>query len=380
MTGPYPGTLTANLLTFAHLLREAELLVGPQEVALGLQALSHVDLHDREEVRLALRGVFVGSPLEGARFDTLFERYWRGGLLMPDETRPEPTPNLPQPKRLENPSVRDWSAKETHDDTVDTAGYSTFETLVKTDFAAVSTDEVGAVSRLVVRLAKRLATKVSRRYRASARQGEVADVRRTLRRSLGRGGEPLELVYKRRALGKTRLLFLFDVSGSMMIYSGFLLQVAYAFVQLRSLGRTEVFGFATDLYRLTPHLQTGGPAGAIRAARRAMPGRSGGTKIGSSLRAFLERHSTLLDHKTVVIIVSDGWDTGELDVLRDAMRTLKSRSARVLWLNPLAGSAGYTPTAGGMQVALPFVDVFAPAHNLESLRALEGHLVRGSSR
>ena len=379
MTGPYPGTLEANLLTFARLLREAELLVGPQEVALGLQALSLVDLHDREEVRLALRGVFVGSPLEGARFDSLFERYWRGGLLTPDETRLEPTPNLPQPKRLENPGVRDWSAKETHDDTVDTAGYSTFETLVKTDFAAVSTDEVGAVSRLVAGLAKRLATKVSRRYRASARQGEVADVRRTLRRSLGRGGEPLELVYKKRALGKTRLLFLFDVSGSMMIYSGFLLQVAYAFVQLRSLGRTEVFGFATDLYRLTPHLQTGGPAEAIRAARRAMPGRAGGTKIGSSLRAFLARHGALLDHKTVVIIVSDGWDTGELDVLQNAMRTLKSRSARLLWLNPLAGSAGYAPTAGGMQVALPFVDVFAPAHNLESLRALEGYLVRGSS-
>ena len=246
--------------------------MGPQEVALGLQALSHVDLHDREEVRLALRGVFVGSPLEGRRFDGLFERYWRGGLLTPDETRPEPIPNLPQPKRLENPGVRDWSAKETHDDTVDTAGYSTFETLVKTDFAAVSTDEVGAVSRLVAGLAKRLATKVSRRYQASARQGEVADVRRTLRRSPQAGaGNRSSSSTNGAALGKTRLLFLFDVSGSMMIYSGFLLQVAYAFVQLRSLGRTEVFGFATDLYRLTPHLQTGGPRRSHprRAARDA---------------------------------------------------------------------------------------------------------------
>ena len=373
---PYPATLEHNLLTFARGLREHDLLVSPQESALALRALGTLDLGDKVEVRAALKSIFATTPQEGLRFEKLFDLYWGGGLLGDEEQVPKPQVP-PKPRGVSGVSMVDWDAGARGEDTVDTYAYSADEVVSKEE-GAVLVSEVEVLSRLVRRLAKRLATKPSRRWTPTLRKGEVTDLRRTIRHSLGRGGELLELRYKRRALGKTRTVFVFDVSGSMMVYSHLLLQLAYAFVRERRLSRTEVFGFSTDLYRLTPHLERGGVAEAIRAARLAMPGRSGGTKIGASLAALLERHGTFIDSKTVVIINSDGWDTGDLDVLHGAMRSLKERANRVIWLNPLAASPGYEPTASGMKTALPFVDVFAPSHNLASLQALEQALAKVS--
>ena len=369
---PYPATLEANLLSFAHRLRAADLLVSPQEVALALGALAAVDLGDRDEVRLALQSLFATSPAEQRLFERLFEHYWRGGLL--DDTDPAPRQNPPpKPPRLQGVSLLDWQAGEGSDETVDTQAYSAAEVVAQGD-AAVQTSEVEVLSKLVRRLVKRLATRPSRRWTVAAQRRGHVDLRRTLRRSLAFGGVPVELRYKTRATGKTRVVFVFDVSGSMMVHSGLLLQLAYAFVRERRLSRTEVFGFSTELYPLTTHLQRGGVAEALRAARLAMPGRSGGTKIGASLTALLERYGQLLDDKTILIVNSDGWDTGELDVLARAMRGLKERTRHIIWLNPLAASPGYEPTASGMRTALPFVDVFAPSHNLSSLVALERRL------
>ena len=372
---PYARALDANLLTFGRLLRSQGLLVSAFEVGLGTRALEVVDLSDPEAVHLGLRTVFAKSPLEQRRFDRLFERFWSGDLASgaesPFNELQARLPNPPQPQGL---SVLDWSQGRESEERVDTMGYSPAEVIAGQDFAGVETEQVETLKRLVARLGRKLATRLSRRHRLSQRRGQQLDFRRTLRHSLAHGGEPLELFRRRRRREKTRLAFLFDVSGSMMIYSQFLLQLAYAFVQQRALGRTEVFGFATDLYRLTDTLRLLGVEDAIRSARMAMPGRSGGTKIGTSLARFLERYGAALDPSTVTIIASDGWDTGDLEVLERAMRSLKRRSAQVIWLNPLAGSPGYRPSAAGMKTVLPFVDVFAPAHNLESLRALEGHL------
>lgn len=367
----YPTSLEANLLMFARHLRAAELLVSPQEVALALTALSTVDLADRDEVRLSLRSLFAKAPAEQHRFDRLFERYWRGGLFDEADSGPKQNPP-PQPPRSQSVSLLAWGG-EGNGETVDMQAYSAGEVVAQGD-AAVQTAEVEVLSKLVRRLVKRLAIRPSRRWTPSAQRGARVDLRRTLRRSLASGGEPLELRHKQRLPGKTRVVFVFDVSGSMMVHSHFLLQLAYAFVRERRLSRTEVFGFSTELYRLTAHLQRGGVAEALRAARLAMPGRSGGTKIGASLKELLERYGPLLDSKTVLIINSDGWDTGDLDVLAWAMRSLKERTRSIVWLNPLAASPGFEPTASGMRTALRFVDVFAPSHNLGSLAALERRL------
>ncbi|MDR7393521.1 MAG: VWA domain-containing protein, partial [Armatimonadota bacterium] len=166
-----------------------------------------------------------------------------------------------------------------------------------------------------------------------------------------------------------------DVSGSMDVYSRFLIQFVYALQD--ALGRVESFVFSTSLTRVTEELRTRSLRAALDRLSQRVPNWSGGTKIGSSLRQFLDRYGGLLDRHTVVLIVSDGWDTGEVEVLRRAMQEIRSRAARVIWLNPLLGSPGYQPLTRGMQAALPYVHVFASAHNADSLRELERVLARG---
>jgi uncharacterized protein len=371
---PYPGTLEANVLRFAATLRAAGFLAGPGEVRLALAALAALDLADRQELRLAWRSLFATSPLERQRFDRLFAHYWGGNLLEDEPERiPNPLPQPPKPQR--GVSLEGWDARAAADELWETAGYSALEVALK-GAGASRADEVAALARLLRQLARGLATQPSRRFEATPRRGELADLRRTLRRSVMRGGEPLHLVYRRRRLSRMNVVFAFDVSGSMLAFSAFLLQLALALVRARQLGRAEVFGFATDLYRLTGALQRGGVQEALAAAQRAMPGRTGGTKIGASLAKLAGEHGGLIDRRTTLLIHSDGWDTGDLDVLRRAMKTLHERAGRVIWLNPLAGSPGYRPTASGMKTALPYIDVFAPVHNLESLRAFVRRLER----
>jgi uncharacterized protein with von Willebrand factor type A (vWA) domain len=198
------------------------------------------------------------------------------------------------------------------------------------------------------------------------------DLRRTIRRSLRRGGEIVELAYRRRKIQKTRVVLLADVSGSMDLYSRFLIQFVYALQH--ALGQVETLVFSTSLTRITDAMSEDDLRRALDEVARTVPDWSGGTKIGASLRAFLERFPGLVTPRTVVIVISDGWDTGDIAILEQAMAELHRRAGRVIWLNPLLGSPGYEPICQGMRAALPFVDVFASAHNLESLRRLERHL------
>lgn len=185
----------------------------------------------------------------------------------------------------------------------------------------------------------------------------------------------LDILRRERKLQKTRVVLLCDVSGSMDLYSRFLIQLIYALQH--AVARVETFVFSTGLSRITGSLARADLRAAMDEIARKVPDWSGGTKIGRSLRRFLADYGGwALDGRTVVIIISDGWDTGEPDVLESAMAELHRRAARVIWLNPLLASPGYEPICQGMRVALPHVDVFAPAHNLDSLRRLERHLAR----
>jgi len=164
-----------------------------------------------------------------------------------------------------------------------------------------------------------------------------------------------------------------DVSGSMDIYSRLLLQFVYGLQN--SFARVESFVFATSLSRITGELKNKTYDRALDRLSANVRGWSGGTRIGASLLDFNARWLRRIDKRTVVIILSDGWDTGEPEQLALALAKIKERAGRLIWLNPLLGSAGYEPVTRGMQVALPLVNVFAPAHDLASLRALEKHLV-----
>jgi uncharacterized protein with von Willebrand factor type A (vWA) domain len=225
------------------------------------------------------------------------------------------------------------------------------------------------VERLAARLARRLATRRSRRPGPAGRRGRV-DLRRTLRRSLTRG-EPVELIRRRRKLQKTKLVVLCDVSGSMDLYGRLLLQFLHALQN--QFGRVETFVFSTRLERITERLRGRSYREALEELSRVR-GWSGGTRIGESLGDFVSGWGRLLDRDTVVLVLSDGWDTGEPSALADALIEIKRRAAKVVWLNPLLGNPDYRPLTQGMAAALPHVDAFLPAHNLESLEQLTRHL------
>ncbi|HEU4563497.1 MAG TPA: VWA domain-containing protein, partial [Gemmatimonadaceae bacterium] len=171
---------------------------------------------------------------------------------------------------------------------------------------------------------------------------------------------------------KVKLVVLCDVSGSMELYARFLLQLLFALQH--AFARVESFAFGTHLARISEELRAGSYREALARLAGAPGGWSGGTRIGASLAEFLAAWPRLVDRRTVVIILSDGWDTGDPALLADTVRELRRRAGRLVWLNPLLGNPGYRPLARGMQAALPHVDVFAPAHDVASLVALGRHL------
>ena len=372
------------MLAFGGVLRASGLPVTTPELMDAVRALEVVDLMDRDEVYRALRTVLVSRMEEQPAFDRCFEAFWRfqaeegqgldGLVPMAQPTLPENEhggnpPDAGQEKRAQI-ALDDWDeGEEADDEPLEVPGLSNREVLMERDFSTFPAEQLDEVARLTVLIAKRLARRMSRR-RKPTRRGGIVDLRRSMRANLMKG-EIIELRRRARRRRKVRLVLLCDVSGSMDLYSRFLLQFLYALQNV--FGRVETFTFATRLTRVSDLLR--GPS-YKRALRRLTEVRdwSGGTRIGEAIRDFNQEWGRLVDRRTIVLILSDGWDTGEPDVLAQEMLTLKRRAGRVLWLNPLLGNPSYEPLTRGMAAALPLVDHFAAAHNLSSLRELATHL------
>ncbi len=358
------------------MLRGHGLPVTTAELSDAVRALEHLDILDRDEVYLGLRSVLLSRIEEQPAFDRCFEAFWRRGLLVPLDPRGEA--HQAQGAPVTGRWKREEAALEAWGDDGDGKGAEPLgvpaagdrERLMEQDFSSFPADQLDELLRLTVLIARRLASRFSRRRRPSRRRG-VVDLRRTFRANLMRG-EVIELRRRERKRKKVRLVLLCDVSGSMDLYSRFLVQFLYALQNV--FGRVETFTFSTRLTRVTDHLK-GRPY--RQALRRLCDVRdwSGGTRIGESLAAFnREWGAKLLDRRTIVIILSDGWDTGEPELLADSLLGIKRKAGRLLWLNPLLGSPAYQPLTRGMAAALPLLDHFAPAHNLRSLRRLAGQI------
>jgi len=379
-----PRDLMRAVLAFGGVLRTAGLPVTTPEVMDAVRALEVVDLMDRHEVYLALRTVLVNRMEEQPAFDRCFEAFWTyradegqglDGLIT--TTQPARADEEHAPDSIESAQEKqaqialdDWDDGEaSEDEPLEVPGLSDREVLMEQDFSTFPAEQLDEVARLTVLIAKRLARRVSRR-RKPTRRGGIVDLRRSMRANLMKG-EIIDLRRRARRRRKVRLVLLCDVSGSMDLYSRFLLQFLYALQNV--FGRVETFTFATRLTRVSDLLR--GPS-YKRALKRLTEVRdwSGGTRIGDAIRDFNQEWGHLVDRRTIVLILSDGWDTGEPDVLAQEMLTLKRRAGRVLWLNPLLGNPSYEPLTRGMAAALPLVDHFAAAHNLSSLRELATHL------
>ena len=365
--------LVPHLARFAGALRGAGVRASIGDEVDGLRALVRLDLADREEVRRGLRCAFKVRRADVAKFDAAFDRCW-GGQGVPEELPASP----PQPYTgEEHSSVRPAAraggpVEEREVPHGDEPGWSPEAQLRKKPFEECDAKDLAAMERMLLRLADGLATRRSRRL-VPARGRGVVDLRRSLRRAASTGGELLSLARRAHPIETPRLVVLCDTSGSMEAHARFLL--AFAFSLRRVARSTEVFSFNTRLTRITPWLRAGRLQAALEQLVAAVPDWSGGTRIGESLLEFAERFlEPLVDARTVVIVLSDGLDRGEPALIASAMRRIRARARRVLWLNPLLSDPRYQPTARGMAAALPFVDRLVPAHNLETLERLIPHL------
>jgi uncharacterized protein with von Willebrand factor type A (vWA) domain len=371
--------LSSAVARFAALLRRHGLPVTLVHVTDAVRALDHLDIGDRGEVYLGLRTIFVGRPEETGAFDRCFEAFWRRapdgegipGLLQipPGETGESDATLKSSGQKRESLALDTWGtdADEGEDtgEPLSVPAASDIEALVGQDFATFGAEQLDEILRLTLKIARRLAHRITRRRRPVRRRGRV-DLRRTLRANLTKG-DLIDLRFRERKRKKVRLLLLCDVSGSMDLYSRFLLQFLFALQSV--FGRVETFTFSTRLTRITDHLRARSYRQVLRRLSEVRDW-SGGTKIGESLAQLNREWPQLVDRRTIVIVLSDGWDTGEPDLLAEALLRIKRRAGRVIWLNPLLGNPSYEPLTRGMAAALPLVDHFAPGHNLAALRDL----------
>lgn len=384
MTRPTAETeLIAHTVQFCRALRDHGLAVTPAEAIDAVRTLDVIDFGDRRETFLSLRSVLASRIEDFPIFEELFEAYWGGRTqrrALRSSLEQEPSSRVTQQvgrsatgKRGIALLLENWGAAQSSDlDSTKLPGASDTESVAVKDFSVLGSDDLEEISRAARRIVKRLARSPSRRWKP-VRRGPRVNLRRSFRRSLRTGGELVELSFKRRKQRKTKLVVICDVSGSMDIYSRVLLQFVYGLQN--SFARVETFAFSTSLQRITRQLKEKTYDMALNRLSREARGWSGGTLIGRSITAFNSGWPKLVDRRSIAIILSDGWDTGDPDELAASLASLKNRAGKLIWLNPLLGNPAYKPLARGMRAALPHVDVFAPLHNLASLKALERHLV-----
>jgi uncharacterized protein with von Willebrand factor type A (vWA) domain len=364
-----PGnSVVRHVVTFGRVLREAGLEVGPGRIQDALLGLDAVDLTRQDDVYWTLRTTIVSRREELEAFDSAFHAWFLG-----IGRKPELRPVAPPPQRGERRKGGvPGAGPEVDGGEIELGAWSHEEALRNKDFGAMSRDEFERTRRLISAIASQRPRRRSRRLRRDS-HGRALDVRGLVRASLATGGEPVERAFRSRVSTPRKLVLILDVSGSMESYSRALLLYLHA---ARGSGKgVETFAFGTRLTRLTPELASRDPETAFQRASKRVADWSGGTRIGDSLKAYNDAWGRrALTRGAVVVILSDGCERGDPELIQNEMARLARQAYAVVWVNPLKGHPEYQPLAGGMRAALPYVDRFLPGQNLASLEELAGVL------
>jgi uncharacterized protein len=375
---------------FVRSLRSNGFTVGLAESQDALRIFSTIESTNKAVLLSALRSLLASRQSDWEKFDAVFNAFWFGqntkGTTRFEDRRQTPSPSPSRgasdddrrpsdaAERAEKRCSADLPASA-HPGRDQQGGATAQEALSKKDFRHIlDQEQLQRAYVLADRLAAKMRTRLTRRDRAS-RHGRRLDFRRVIHRSIARGGTPIELVFRRRKTKPLRIVMLLDTSGSMSAYTP--LFVRFMHGMLGSFKYASTFLFHTRLIDVTGAMTEKDPQRAIDRFSLMTEGVGGGTKIGESLATFNTHYAArTIRSRTAVMIISDGFETGEPELLDKEMSALRRRCRRIVWLNPMAGWRDYEPEAGGMKAALPYVDLFAPAHNLESLEALEPYLAR----
>jgi uncharacterized protein with von Willebrand factor type A (vWA) domain len=382
--------VSTRLAAFLKTLRDSGFAVGLQE---GRDAASLMAVGYAEKpglLRSAFKHLFSARKSDWEKFDGLFDAFWLGKRVKSrsmtmGSAKAANSPSLKtlQDKRSERtgdeaatdqvPSTDEAPESRAGEGRME--GASRAENLGEIDFRNMADpDQIEQAHAVAAQLAKTMRTRLTRRDLAR-RRGYRLDLRRTIHGNISHGGVPISLVKRQRKEKPLRLVMLLDASGSMSMYTGVFLRFIHGV--LDEFREAEAFLFHTRLAHVSSAMKERDAARALDRLSLLAQGAGGGTKIGESLQTFNRHHAARVIHsRSCVMIVSDGYETGDANLLGREMAALAKRCRRIVWLNPMAGWAGYAPQARGIKAALPYVDLYAPANTLKSLSALEPYLAR----
>jgi uncharacterized protein with von Willebrand factor type A (vWA) domain len=372
--------LPANVVRFARFLRVNDIPVTLSSVLDAITSLRLVDVTNLELFKNLLRCNFTTGKGEMALFNTLFDRFWLSHAADPSRGITDPCAGGPS-------GCGDGTSGATalvvpgggvDDDPgsgqAESLRYSPWALVRKKSAQKIHFEESAALYRTMVRLLSRLSRLESRRWHFGSR-GRSITLRGVLRKNIQFGGEPVHLIFKRKKPAKWRIVFFCDVSGSMDIYT--LMAFQFIHVLKKTIPRTEIFFFSTDLTRVTAVFRAEDFSTALQKIPDLVTDWGGGTRIGHCLKVFNQSFGhRWLTGKTIVMFYSDGWDRGETDLLQQQMALVKRKAYKVLWLNPLLGTQDYQPICRGIRAALPYTDYFLPATSLYDFRQTEKILTR----
>jgi uncharacterized protein len=372
--------LLDNLLIFGRILRRAGIDVHAGRLIDVVEALRYVRLADRGEVYHACRALLVHREDQIAIFDLAFAAFWREGrhgrrALDEPPDRSDASRDAHQSLLEAGEVLAAADADDVESDaspqTASLKTWSDHAAFVTKDFAAFSADELVEARNALSGLVWTPGERRTRRFIPG--RGARVDLRRAIGESLRTGGDVVTLPRRTRRVRARPLILLCDVSGSMERYSRMLLYFAHSLTSRHR--RVEAFLFSTQLTRITRQLRVRSPDAGLAAVSRSVPDWSGGTRIGAALKEFHQRWGRrVLNGGPVVLLISDGWDRGDPDDLRVQIARLQRSCHRLVWLNPLIGTADYAPLTRGLQAALPYIDDFLPSRTLGNLADLARHL------
>ncbi len=360
--------LAGRIILFGEFLREKGFGIFQSKIHDALRSLQEIDISRREDFFSVLRVNMSSCDLEWVRFPLLFEEFWVSGRegepLLGQSSTQEEVEVCMSDSEIRRYVTIEVSTEKGEDDSkgwLEGVTYSPVAGIGKKDFGHFDNSDILAAQLALRRIMVPFRLQISRRLKRS-KHGQI-DFRRVMRKSFKSQGTPMEFVYRAKKKRLKRLVILADVSGSMDRYASFVMPFLLSLIGVGP--RVEAYVFSTSLVPVTFIVRHFDIDKALERIANEVPDWSGGTRIGHSLHQLNQRHS--FDGRTVVVILSDGWDLGGKELLKREMATLSSRAHSLVWLNPLAGDPDYEPMCRGMKAALPYVDYFLPADSLSSL-------------
>jgi uncharacterized protein len=371
--------LLDKIVSFSRFLHDGGIPVNSSNLIDLCHSFTYFNIANRDDFYAATRANLLSNANDLEAFDIYFKHFWEKelGFEQSQINEDEADADSGEEDEANSETVYADTPPQEEPDTSEDASpdaYSPQEVLMRRDLGTMSEKEIDQARKLIAPLIALFAEHKSRRYQRDKR-GRTYDFRRMLRSNAMMAGDSVKLSYRNQRIKKTRLMLLCDVSGSMQTYSQFFIQFIYALN--RELSNFEVAVFSTRMTPITPYLKNKSVEESLELVSDYVHDWAGGTNIGASIEEFNNKYARdMLRSRTTMIILSDGWDRGDNELLKTEMKRLHRRCHKLIWLNPLLGNSLYKPLCQGIKTALPFLDYFLPAHNLESLAKLAKTLTK----